>query len=139
VPTAALAAHRFNFPSFSDFPPILGKIPAFIGNRATLVTLTVSTSGSKFISGSRSGQLEITMKALINAWIARVPALLRSLGPYAAIELLLPGGSVIALLIWLYRTRAASAVEIATASAATHYSKQTTSFAEWVRQLMGIT
>jgi hypothetical protein len=31
---------------------------------------------------------------------------LRGLGPYAAIELLLPGGSVIALLIWLYRHRA---------------------------------
>ena len=46
------------------------------------------------------------MIALVNLWIARVPALLRSLGPYAAIELLLPGGSVIALLIWLYRHRA---------------------------------
>jgi hypothetical protein len=46
------------------------------------------------------------MQALLNPWIARVPALLRSLGPYAAIELLLPGGSVIALLIWLYRHRA---------------------------------
>jgi hypothetical protein len=29
------------------------------------------------------------MKALLNRWIARLPALLRSLGPYAAIELLL--------------------------------------------------
>lgn len=46
------------------------------------------------------------MRALLNTWIAGVPALLRSLGPYAAIELLLPGGSVIALLIWLYRHRA---------------------------------
>jgi hypothetical protein len=31
--------------------------------------------------------------------------LLRSLGPYAAIELLMPGGSLIALLLWLYRHR----------------------------------
>ena len=45
------------------------------------------------------------MKALLNPWIARLTASLRSLGPYAAIELLLPGGSVIALLIWLYRHR----------------------------------
>jgi hypothetical protein len=30
----------------------------------------------------------------------------RSLGPYLAIELLLPGGSLIALLVWLYRTYA---------------------------------
>jgi len=46
------------------------------------------------------------MKVLFKSWIARLPALLRALGPYAAIELLLPGGSVIALLIWLCRHRA---------------------------------
>jgi len=38
-------------------------------------------------------------------WAARGVALVRSLGPYAAIELLLPGGSVLALLLWLYRRR----------------------------------
>jgi hypothetical protein len=27
----------------------------------------------------------------------------RQFGPYAAIELLVPGGSVIAVLVWLYR------------------------------------
>ena len=27
----------------------------------------------------------------------------RELGPYAALELLMPGGSVIAVLLWLYR------------------------------------
>lgn len=30
----------------------------------------------------------------------------RTLGPYFAIELILPGGSVLALLLWLYRHRA---------------------------------
>ena len=30
----------------------------------------------------------------------------RTLGPYMAIELLLPGGSLIALFLWLYRTYA---------------------------------
>jgi hypothetical protein len=30
----------------------------------------------------------------------------RTFGPYLAIELLLPGGSLIALLLWLYRTHA---------------------------------
>ncbi len=29
----------------------------------------------------------------------------RSVGPYLAIELLLPGGSLIALLLWLYQRR----------------------------------
>lgn len=33
----------------------------------------------------------------------RIAALLREIGPYAAIELVLPGGSLIAPLIWLYR------------------------------------
>jgi hypothetical protein len=28
----------------------------------------------------------------------------RTLGPYLAIELLLPGGSLVALLLWFYRT-----------------------------------
>lgn len=35
--------------------------------------------------------------------LARIRALLREIGPYAAIELILPGGSLIALLIWLCR------------------------------------
>jgi hypothetical protein len=29
----------------------------------------------------------------------------RSLGPYLAIELILPGGSIVALLLWTYRHR----------------------------------
>jgi len=37
------------------------------------------------------------------AWSVRIVAVLRNLGPYAAIELLLPGGSLLALLLWLYR------------------------------------
>jgi hypothetical protein len=36
-------------------------------------------------------------------WLARAIAGLRSLAPYAAIEILLPGGSLMALLLWLYR------------------------------------
>lgn len=36
-------------------------------------------------------------------WIVRAAAGLRGIGPYAAIEILLPGGSLFALLLWLYR------------------------------------
>ena len=36
-------------------------------------------------------------------WVAKGLALLKSLGPYALVEFVLPGGSVIALLLWLYR------------------------------------
>jgi hypothetical protein len=40
-----------------------------------------------------------------SSWIARLAILMRSFGPYAAIELLLPGGSLIALSLWLFRHR----------------------------------
>jgi len=43
------------------------------------------------------------MKAI--EWIL---AQLRSLGPYLAIELVLPGGSILALLLWAYRHRSAA-------------------------------
>ncbi len=39
------------------------------------------------------------MKNLISKGLEGV----RQFGPYAAIELLVPGGSLIAVLIWLYR------------------------------------
>jgi hypothetical protein len=45
------------------------------------------------------------MKALLSLLPDRVLVLLRGLGPYAAIELLLPGGSVVALLYWWYSHR----------------------------------
>lgn len=40
--------------------------------------------------------------------MARAVGLLRSIGPYAALELVLPGGSLLALLLWLYRHRSAA-------------------------------
>lgn len=36
-------------------------------------------------------------------WPARGIALARAIGPYAAIEIVLPGGTLLALLFWLYR------------------------------------
>jgi hypothetical protein len=43
------------------------------------------------------------MKAV--EWVLRQ---LRSLGPYLAIELFLPGGSIVALVLWTYRHRTAA-------------------------------
>ena len=45
------------------------------------------------------------MRELFNTLVDRVLVLVRGLGPYAAIELLLPGGSMLALLYWWYRRR----------------------------------
>ena len=50
------------------------------------------------------------MKSLsVSRWLSRATPLVRQLGPYAAIALLLPGGSVLALLLWLLRRRASLA------------------------------
>jgi hypothetical protein len=48
---------------------------------------------------------EMMMKALLSPLFGRLFVLLRNVGPYAAIELLLPGGSILALLYWGYRHR----------------------------------
>ncbi len=45
------------------------------------------------------------MSEKISTWMTRGMAGLREIGPYAAAGLLLPGGSVIALLMWLHRHR----------------------------------
>lgn len=50
----------------------------------------------------------------LRAAATRTARSLRGLGPYVAIELLLPGGSIIALALWVYRRRLAAR---ATASA----------------------
>jgi hypothetical protein len=54
------------------------------------------------ISSIESASTPTTPRKL-NAHTAAVLARLRDLAPYAAIELVLPGGSLIALLLWLYR------------------------------------
>jgi hypothetical protein len=48
----------------------------------------------------------------VDTWVSRIAGYLRDLGPYAAIELLLPGGSLIVLLLWLYRRRGSACAPI---------------------------
>jgi hypothetical protein len=36
-------------------------------------------------------------------WLARGVTAVRAIGPYAAIEIILPGGTLFAFLLWLYR------------------------------------
>lgn len=56
-----------------------------------------------FSSTTRASRQRLLGHVLGAGWVGRCGALLRQLGPYAAIELLLPGGSLIALGLWLYR------------------------------------
>ena len=39
-------------------------------------------------------------------WVSRLARPMRALGPYAAIELIVPGGSLLALSLWALRHRA---------------------------------
>jgi hypothetical protein len=39
----------------------------------------------------------------VHDFIRKAIAIIKDFGPYAAIELILPGGSLIAVLLWLYR------------------------------------
>ena len=48
---------------------------------------------------------ELPVPANLSGWKGRVVRFVRVLGPYAAIELLLPGGSLVAFLLWLYQTQ----------------------------------
>ena len=45
----------------------------------------------------------------LGGYAAAVIVRLRALAPYALIELILPGGSMVALLLWLYRRRKSGA------------------------------
>jgi hypothetical protein len=56
-------------------------------------------------------------------WLQRAIALVRGVGPYALIEILLPGGTLIAVLLWLARQGAFSqqrSIELMPA----HYAKR---------------
>jgi hypothetical protein len=46
----------------------------------------------------------------LRAHTAAVLARLRAVAPYALLELILPGGSVMALLLWLYRRQRKAAI-----------------------------
>jgi hypothetical protein len=43
------------------------------------------------------------LRTSIIEWLSRLVGRAGEIGPYLAIELILPGGSLVALLLWLYR------------------------------------
>jgi hypothetical protein len=48
--------------------------------------------------------------------LGKILARVREVAPYAAVELILPGGSLLALLLWLYRRRRADGAAVAAIS-----------------------
>jgi hypothetical protein len=59
------------------------------------------TSAKELTSTFNARRTPVALK--LSAYTVAVVAKLRVLAPYALIELVLPGGSLIALLLWLYR------------------------------------
>jgi len=68
--------------------------------------MTTSTNAMSILkSGNR---LDARWTLAVRNWLGFAAAVIvrfRALAPYALIELVLPGGSVMALLLWLYRRR----------------------------------
>jgi hypothetical protein len=59
----------------------------------------------QWLRGQGRPHLQAKRPLKLGAFALVMVAKLRGFAPYAAIELVLPGGSVIALLLWLYRRR----------------------------------
>jgi hypothetical protein len=54
--------------------------------------------------GVKALKRDAAMTAATNApWIRQIIGIVRRLGPYAAIEIVLPGGSLVVLVLWLFR------------------------------------
>jgi len=52
-------------------------------------------------------EMATTLKSVAGR-MGTIWGVLKEFAPYAAIELILPGGTVLAILCWLYRTRASA-------------------------------
>ena len=54
--------------------------------------------------GMKAFKRDAAMTAATDAsWLRQIIGIARRLGPYAAIEIVLPGGSLVVLLLWLFR------------------------------------
>jgi hypothetical protein len=60
---------------------------------------------SALVSKSTFNARHMALALNLSAYIAVVAVKLRAVAPYALMELILPGGSVMAALLWLYRRR----------------------------------
>jgi hypothetical protein len=72
--------------------------------KATAPKLSVEIDSSHASYEEMQIDLKHDPENILNTLLAKIIAVGRAIGPYAAIELLLPGGSLITLLFWIYRT-----------------------------------
>ena len=67
---------------------------------ATAVSTSSDDTLSRAVSAAAGGEKS---SIRIKSWTPRSIAQLKVLAPYAVLELVLPGGSLMAILFWLYR------------------------------------
>ena len=65
--------------------------------------IAISTSRDDILSPGVSATAGGKSSLAVRDWMARAIPQLKELAPYAALELVLPGGSLMAILLWLYR------------------------------------
>jgi hypothetical protein len=63
----------------------------------------VSTSSDDISSSGVSAAAGEKSSIGVRGWMERAIAQLKEFAPYAVLELVLPGGSLMAILLWLYR------------------------------------
>jgi hypothetical protein len=70
---------------------------------------TATFDARLFANGNRDVQ-QRTATRMLSGRTAAVIARLRKIAPYAALELILPGGSLMAILLWLYHRQKKSSL-----------------------------
>jgi hypothetical protein len=69
---------------------------------------STATFNSRLVSNPDRDAQHTAAPRMWSGYTSTVVAKLREIAPYAAMELVLPGGSLMALVLWLYRRRCAS-------------------------------
>src|SRR6185437_13031609 len=72
--------------------------------RAVGIECLTAAAGTPLENG-RCDMIPVNSPAVRGGWIAKGLMLLKTFGPYAILEFVLPGGTLIAVLLWLYRHR----------------------------------
>ena len=101
---------------FTDFAPLIAV--GNVGRRSFDVNLNAKQIGNKSVPDLKSRKYAAPIacrspgrrspahrKTQVNGMTNALSQIARKAGPYLLIEVLLPGGSIIALLLWLFRHR----------------------------------
>jgi hypothetical protein len=92
---------------------------------ATAVTTSSNDILPRGVSAAAGEKSSVGTKG----WMALAVAQVKELAPYALLELVLPGGSLMAILLWLYRRRSEQTVSAPRPAVINPHSRSTNSCA----------